>query len=263
MLKKVDAVVHLARPSATLRASATRSGRARCSGATRTLRAAPRVSRFFASTCSNYGKMEDGSGYVSEDWDLRPVSLYAETRSAAELDVLAASDDRFATTCLRFATVYGTSPRMRFDLTVNEFTRDAFVSGELVVYGEQFWRPYIHVRDAARAIVTVLEAPAGACAARSSMSEHERELPEAGSVGSCSSAFRRRASSESPRPTTLATTASRSRRSRRSWATRRGPNRPRRTRRGDRALRADLVGDPFSAAFGAVRRLVLALARSE
>ena len=47
---------------------------------------------------------------------------------------------------------------MRFDLTVNEFTRDALLSGELVVYGEQFWRPYVHVRDAARAIATVLDA---------------------------------------------------------------------------------------------------------
>jgi nucleoside-diphosphate-sugar epimerase len=47
---------------------------------------------------------------------------------------------------------------MRFDLTVNEFTRDALVNGELVVYGEQFWRPYVHVRDAARSIVEVLEA---------------------------------------------------------------------------------------------------------
>ena len=65
-----------------------------------------------------------------------------------------------ATTCLRFATVYGTSPRMRFDLTVNEFTRDLAVRGELVVFGEQFWRPYVHVRDAARAIVQVLERPA-------------------------------------------------------------------------------------------------------
>jgi nucleoside-diphosphate-sugar epimerase len=131
--------------------------------ATRALLEASRtkgVSRFvFASTCSNYGKMEDGAGYVSEDWELRPVSLYAETKVAAELDVLAASDEPFTTTCLRFATVYGASPRMRFDLTVNEFTRDALLAGELVVYGEQFWRPYLHVRDAAGAIATVLDAP--------------------------------------------------------------------------------------------------------
>ena len=88
------------------------------------------------------------------------MSLYAETKVAAELDVLAHSTSGFATTCLRFATVYGVSPRMRFDLTVNEFARDAFVNRELVVYGEQFWRPYVHVWDAVQAVSAVLEAPA-------------------------------------------------------------------------------------------------------
>jgi nucleoside-diphosphate-sugar epimerase len=62
-------------------------------------------------------------------------------------------------TCLRFATVYGVGRRMRFDLTVNEFTRDLWADRELEVFGEQFWRPYIHVRDAARAVRTVLDAP--------------------------------------------------------------------------------------------------------
>ncbi len=112
----------------------------------------------FASTCSNYGRLADGETYATEDWPLRPVSLYAETKVAAELDVIAAARAQFVTTCLRFATVYGVSPRMRFDLTLNEFTRDALLNGELVVYGEQFWRPYVHVRDAARAVVAVLDA---------------------------------------------------------------------------------------------------------
>ena len=53
-----------------------------------------------------------------------------------------------AATCLRFATVYGVAPRMRFDLTVNEFTRDLWADRDLEVFGEQFWRPYVHVRDA-------------------------------------------------------------------------------------------------------------------
>jgi nucleoside-diphosphate-sugar epimerase len=118
------------------------------------------VQRFvLASTCSNYGKMVDGDAYATEDWELRPVSLYAETKVEAELDALHRSHDGFATTSLRFATVYGSSPRMRFDLTVNEFARDVLLSGELVVYGEQFWRPYVHVRDAARAVVAALQAP--------------------------------------------------------------------------------------------------------
>jgi nucleoside-diphosphate-sugar epimerase len=118
------------------------------------------VERFvFASTCSNYGKMADSSQLATEDLELRPVSLYAETKVDAELDVLERSNNGLVTSCLRFATVYGASPRMRFDLTVNEFTRDMALTPELVVFGEQFWRPYIHVRDAARAVRTALEAP--------------------------------------------------------------------------------------------------------
>jgi nucleoside-diphosphate-sugar epimerase len=113
----------------------------------------------FASTCSNYGRIA-GNGFADEGFELAPISLYAETKVASEQDVLSRSDG-MATTCLRFATVHGTSPRMRFDLTVNEFTRDLAVGGELVVFGEQFWRPYVHVRDAARAIAHVLEAPSG------------------------------------------------------------------------------------------------------
>jgi nucleoside-diphosphate-sugar epimerase len=117
------------------------------------------VERFlFASTCSNYGKV-DRDDFATEEFELRPVSLYAETKVAAEMDVVAAAGNGFAACCLRFATVYGTSPRMRFDLTVNEFTRDLLLTGDLVVYGEQFWRPYIHVRDAARAVALALEAP--------------------------------------------------------------------------------------------------------
>jgi nucleoside-diphosphate-sugar epimerase len=62
-------------------------------------------------------------------------------------------------TCLRFATVYGVAQRMRFDLTINEFTRDLWADRKLEVFGEQFWRPYVHVRDAGRVVATVLDAP--------------------------------------------------------------------------------------------------------
>ena len=123
---------------------------------------AANVDRFlFASTCSNYGRL-DGEAVATEEFPLRPVSLYAETKVAAELEVLARASDGLCASCLRFATVFGTSPRMRFDLTVNEFTRDVLLAPELLVYGEQFWRPYVHVRDAASAIALVLDAPAKA-----------------------------------------------------------------------------------------------------
>ena len=116
------------------------------------------IMRFvFASTCSNYGKME-GNSFVTEESPLRPVSLYAELKVKFEKYILESkTKDSFIPTALRFATVYGISPRMRFDLTVNEFVRDLFFGKELEVFGEQFWRPYCHVEDLARSCLTVLE----------------------------------------------------------------------------------------------------------
>lgn len=118
------------------------------------------VERFlFASTCSNYGRMGDPSEYVSEESDLRPLSLYAETKVAVEGELLRSAGGGPAVTVLRFATLFGVSPRMRFDLTVNEFAAELATARRLEVYGEQFWRPYLHVRDAARAVEAVLAAP--------------------------------------------------------------------------------------------------------
>jgi nucleoside-diphosphate-sugar epimerase len=119
------------------------------------------IQRFiFASTCSNYGRMADPSAYLTEESELRPVSLYAETKVAVERSLLDSPGTvGSAVTILRFATVFGLSPRMRFDLTVNEFTMALLVKRKLTLYGEQFWRPYIHVRDAAQAVRLTLEAP--------------------------------------------------------------------------------------------------------
>lgn len=119
------------------------------------------VKRFiFASTCSNYGRMKDPSQYVDEDSDLSPVSLYAETKVAVERALLESGrTEHWCPTPLRFATIYGVSPRMRFDLTVNEFTMEMLTKRRLKVFGEQFWRPYVHARDAARAIEMVIKAP--------------------------------------------------------------------------------------------------------
>lgn len=162
-LSGVDAVVHLAAivgdPACARDPDVARSVNLAATSALVHEAELAGVARFvFASTCSNYGKIE-GQEIADESWDLNPVSLYAETKVAAELDVLARSRNGMATTCLRLATVYGTSARMRFDLTVNEFTRDIALGRELVVYGEQFWRPYVHVKDAARAMALVLRSP--------------------------------------------------------------------------------------------------------
>jgi nucleoside-diphosphate-sugar epimerase len=112
----------------------------------------------FASTCSNYGRMADPEVPVDEEAPLAPVSLYAEQKVEIEKMLLADGSGSLRPTCLRFATVYGVAPRMRFDLTVNEFTRELWADRDLEVFGEQFWRPYVHVRDAARAVARALEA---------------------------------------------------------------------------------------------------------
>jgi nucleoside-diphosphate-sugar epimerase len=117
------------------------------------------VRRFvFASTCSNYGRLADPTVPIAEDGVLAPVSLYAEQKVAVERRLLADDRNGLEPCCLRLATVYGVAPRMRFDLTVNEFTRDLWANRLLEVFGEQFWRPYVHVRDAARAVAIVLDA---------------------------------------------------------------------------------------------------------
>ncbi len=113
----------------------------------------------FASTCSNYGKMKDPNVYVTEESELAPVSLYAETKVASEKFLLSQDKNNICKpTCLRFSTVYGISPRMRFDLTVNEFTKEVALGRELVIFGEQFWRPYCHVVDLARSVISTIEA---------------------------------------------------------------------------------------------------------
>jgi nucleoside-diphosphate-sugar epimerase len=126
------------------------------------------VARFvFASTCSNYGRMKDADRYVDEESELSPVSLYAETKVAVEMALLKSHDNNgWSPTPLRFATIYGVSPRMRFDLTVNEFTLEMLTRKHLKVFGEQFWRPYVHVRDAARGIAMVLQSPTAKVAGR-------------------------------------------------------------------------------------------------
>ena len=120
------------------------------------------IPRFlFASTCSNYGKMTNSESYVSENSELAPVSLYADLKVKFEEYILSnkVHTKKFSPTTLRFSTVYGLSPRMRFDLTVNEFTKELACGRELIVFGEQFWRPYCHVDDFSNAFITLLESP--------------------------------------------------------------------------------------------------------
>ncbi len=113
----------------------------------------------FASTCSSYGRTADSTP-VDERDEPRPASLYAEQKVEIERLLLDDEPHSMSPTPLRFAEIYGAAPRMRFDLTVNGLTRDLWGDREVEVLGERCWRPYVHVRDAARAVRIVLEAPA-------------------------------------------------------------------------------------------------------
>jgi nucleoside-diphosphate-sugar epimerase len=167
----VDAVVHLAAivgdPACSRAPELARAVNVEASAAVIDEAQRAGVQRFvFASTCSNYGRMTDTSVLATEDHELRPLSLYAESKVEVERRLLGLSSPTMMATVLRLATLFGLSPRMRFDLTVNEFVMEMLVYRRLVVYGEQFWRPYVHVREAARAIATVLEAPANVVASQ-------------------------------------------------------------------------------------------------
>jgi nucleoside-diphosphate-sugar epimerase len=168
-LAGADAVVHLAAivgdPACARDPELAREVNVDAAKALATQAAEAGVERYImASTCSNYGRMTDPTVPIDEHGVLAPVSLYAEQKVEVEQWLLSLAPPPFTLTCLRFATVYGVAPRMRFDLTVNEFTRDLWADRELEVFGEQFWRPYVHVRDAARGIRAVLEAPKDAVA---------------------------------------------------------------------------------------------------
>jgi nucleoside-diphosphate-sugar epimerase len=164
-LKNIDYVVHLAAivgdPACAKEPDLARETNYEASKQFYDLANKMGVKRFvYASTCSNYGKMKNSEAYVNETSELAPVSLYAETKVASEKYLLTQSKHNVCKpTCLRFSTVYGLSPRIRFDLTVNEFTKELAMGRELVIFGEQFWRPYCHVYDLARAVMLVLEEP--------------------------------------------------------------------------------------------------------
>ena len=115
------------------------------------------VKRFvFASTCSNYGS---SSQIVDESSNVNPLSLYSECKINSEKFILEKNNEDFQTCILRFATAHGLSPRMRFDLLVQEFLRDAYVDKRISIFGQDYWRPLIHVNDMADACMSVLNAP--------------------------------------------------------------------------------------------------------
>src|SRR5690606_2834855 len=110
----------------------------------------------FASTCSVYGASDE---VLDEKSSLNPVSLYASSKMATEKILLGLASSDFAPVILRFGTIYGLSGRTRFDLVINLLTAKAVTEGKITVFGGKQWRPFVHVDDAALAVLTVLEAP--------------------------------------------------------------------------------------------------------
>lgn len=110
----------------------------------------------FASSCSVYGASDE---IVNESSPLNPVDYYAKSKLASEADILVASNGKLSTTVLRMGTIFGLSPKMRFDLVVNLLTAKACTDRRITVRGGGQWRPFVHVRDAGNAYLKVIEAP--------------------------------------------------------------------------------------------------------
>lgn len=109
----------------------------------------------FISTCSNYG-IAKSDKLLKENYALKPISLYAKQKVKIEKFLLK-NKFKFSVTILRFATAFGLSPRMRFDLTVNEFVKDSFFKRQLEIYEPNTYRPYCHIKDFCKIIYLVLK----------------------------------------------------------------------------------------------------------
>ena len=134
----------------------------------------------FISTCSNYG-LSQSNKLLDEKSKLNPISKYARDKVFIENKILQLKKINFCPVILRFATAFGTSKRMRFDLTINEFVKDIYLKKNLEVYDYDTYRPYCHTIDFARAINKVLN------------SKNEKVFKECFNVGSKHNNFQKKA----------------------------------------------------------------------
>lgn len=162
-VKEVDAVVHLAEivgdPAGALDPEKTQQMNYLSTVLVANVCKHFQVNRLiYASSCSVYGAGEDNV-LLTEKSLLGPVSLYARMKLESERALLGMADGLFSPTILRLATVFGLSPRMRFDLVVNTLIMKAVRENKITLFGGEQWRPNVHVSDVARAVIAVLEAP--------------------------------------------------------------------------------------------------------
>lgn len=162
VLKNIECVIHLAalvgEPACKINPKATEDINYKGAKIVCDLAKIAGIKRFIhISTCSNYG-ISDVNHPATEEAELHPTSLYAQTKIAAEKYVIRQANNNFSACILRLATAYGISPRMRFDLLINEIVRDAYLKKKVVLYQPLAFRPFVHVSDIARAILTCLEA---------------------------------------------------------------------------------------------------------